>query len=230
MCKQCGKIMQCSFCSRETWQCNSYTPKPFPSVCFFWWVKFGILIARLNHSYICVEQYHIMKYFLFDAFTTAMDVYLYRLKVQLTYFCRCVRHSVLVSLKDVDIWAQLAIKWHPSLPCSWNTVFIGWDCLWLRLKHCVHWLRLFMAQAERLCSLAEIVYSSGWNTVFIGWDCLWLRLSHCVCFPFTDPGLCTNIRILLRPNTNWTAGGQWRAIRWIWQEVYVIRIADSTFK
>ena len=45
--------------------------------------------------------------------------------------------SVSVSQKGVDILAQQPIKWHPSLLCSWSTVFIDWDCLRLGPSHCV---------------------------------------------------------------------------------------------
>ena len=33
----------------------------------------------------------------------------------------------------------------------------------------------------------------SWGTVLIGWDCLWLGPSPYVCFPFTEPGLCSKM-------------------------------------
>ena len=48
-----------------------------------------------------------------------------------------VRNSVSVLWKVVDIWAQQPIKLHTSLTCSWGTVLIGWDCLWLCPSHYV---------------------------------------------------------------------------------------------
>ena len=35
-----------------------------------------------------------------------------------------------------------------------------------------------------------------WSTMLMGWECLWLDPSHYVCFPFTEPGLCTHTRFL----------------------------------
>ena len=47
-----------------------------------------------------------------------------------------VRDSVSVLRKIVeDCWAQQPIKLHPSLPRSWSTVLIGWDCVWFRLSN-----------------------------------------------------------------------------------------------
>ena len=47
------------------------------------------------------------------------------------------RHSVSVLRKVVDIWAQQPGKLHPPLLCSWSTVLMGWDCLWLGPSHYV---------------------------------------------------------------------------------------------
>ena len=36
-------------------------------------------------------------------------------------------------------------------------------------------------------------FTCSWSSVLIGWNCLWLSPSYSLCFPLTEPELCTNI-------------------------------------
>ena len=56
-----------------------------------------------------------------------------------------------------------------------------------------------------------------------------LRAYVFIC-PFTEPVLCMNTRFFFSAHTELTGSGLCGDVRWIWQKVHSIRIADFTFE